>query len=251
MRRLLLVFVVLLGVTFCAAPLFSADDVFERSYRLPSGGTFTLANVNGSVWVEGWDREEVQISAVKSTRSNPEDLERVQIDVSASADAVNVRTIYPKDDGVEVTVDYRIRVPRRVLLASVQTVNGNLLVHDVEGSGDIHTVNGDVTLSDAVGRLNARTTNGTVQMELHTRQLSQAVELGVVNGLVLVALPDDFSANLEISSVNGDFHSALPVKVQGSMASREFRATLGHGGSPLRIRTVNGKIRVVQVRPTV
>jgi len=251
MRRVLLGLVVLLGFTFCTAPLFSADDVFERSYRLPSGGTFTLANVNGSVWVEGWDREEVQISAVKSTRSNPQDLERVKIEVSTSTAAVNVRTIYPPDDGVEVTVDYRIRVPRRVQLASLQTVNGNLLLHDVEGSGDIHTVNGDVTLNDAVGRLNARTTNGTVQMELHTRQLTQAVELGVVNGLVLVALPDDFSANLEINSVNGDFQSVLPVKVQGSMASREFRGTLGHGGSPLRIRTVNGKIRVVQVKPTV
>jgi len=251
MRRILLGLLVLTVAAGWAASAFAADDVFERTYPLLPGGTFSLVNVNGSVWVEGWDRPEVHVRAVKSTRTNPQDLERVQIEVLASPGSVQVRTRYPKDDGVEVTVDYRIRVPRKVQLPTVQTVNGNLLVRDVEGPAEVRTVNGDVFVTDARGRLNARTTNGTLQMELHSSQLAEPVELTAMNGLVVVALPAGFSAVLEISSVNGDFQSELPVQVKGSMASREFRGTLGRGGSPLRIRTVNGRIRVVEVQPTI
>jgi DUF4097 and DUF4098 domain-containing protein YvlB len=226
------------------------DDVFDRTYALGAGGAFSLTNVNGSVWIEAWDRPRVHVRAVKSARGNPQELARAQIEVSATPAAVAVETRYPKDEGVEVTVDYRIRVPRSAQLTLVQTVNGNLLVRGVEGPADVRTVNGDVFLSDAHGRIAARTTNGTVQMELHSLRLAGPVDLSAMNGLVVVAVPDDFNATLEISSVNGDFQSALPVQVQGSMAAREFRATLGRGGHPLRIRTVNGSIRVLEVQPT-
>jgi DUF4097 and DUF4098 domain-containing protein YvlB len=251
MRRSLVGLLLLAAVTVWALPACAFDEVFDRTYPLPAGGVFTLANVNGSVRIEGWDREEVQVHGVKSAKTNPQDLQRVQIEVAVAPGSVDVRTRYPEDEGVEVTVEYRIRVPRRVLLQSVQTVNGNLLVSGVEGAADLRAVNGDVLVTDTYGRLRARTTNGTVQLELHFSRLPEPVELATVNGVVVVALPSDIDADLEISSVNGDFRSELPVKVQGSMASREFRGTLGRGGSPLRIRTVNGGIRVVLVRPTV
>lgn len=251
MRRVLLGLLVFLLLASGSVAARTSDDVFDRTYALNPGGAFSLTNVNGSVWVEAWDRPQVQVRAVKSTRGNPAELARVQIEVAATPAAVTVDTRYPQDEGVEVTVDYRIRVPRSAQLALVQTVNGNLLVRGIEGAADVRTVNGDVYLTDAYGRIAARTTNGAVQMELHAARLAGPVDLSSMNGLVVVAVPEDFNAALEISSVNGDFQSALPFQVQGSMAAREFRATFGRGGNPLRIRTVNGSIRVVEVQPTV
>jgi hypothetical protein len=34
----------------------------HQIYPLPSGGSFVLENVNGSVQVEGWSRDEVEVS---------------------------------------------------------------------------------------------------------------------------------------------------------------------------------------------
>ncbi len=39
----------------------------------------------------------------------------VNIDIDATLGRVSIVTRYPEDQGVDVSVDYRIRVPRRVL----------------------------------------------------------------------------------------------------------------------------------------
>ena len=67
----------------------------------------------------------------------------------------------------------------------------------------------------------------------------------------MIALPPDTDAELDLRSLNGDFRSELPLTLQGSFGPREVRGRLGLGGGPLRIRTVNGGIRVVTMRPTV
>ncbi len=216
-------------------------------------------NVNGSVQVDGWEREQVEIQAVKSAGRNPEELERVQVEVVARADAVQVRTRYPQDEGVEVAVEYHVRVPSRVLLSRVETVNGAVRVRGVEGAGELRSVNGNVELLDGAGHFSARTTNGNVRLELRqlascdepARSSSCSLSVETVNGSVLLALPADANADLEVRSLNGDFRSELPVTVRGSADAREFRGRLGRGGSAVRIRTVNGGIRVVAARPTV
>ena len=44
----------------------AADENFHQTYPLAAGGSFALENVNGSVQVEGWSRDEVEVSAVKT-----------------------------------------------------------------------------------------------------------------------------------------------------------------------------------------
>jgi DUF4097 and DUF4098 domain-containing protein YvlB len=229
----------------------SATDVFQRSLPLPPGGTFSLKNINGSVQVEAWERPTVEIRAVKTAHRDAADLSRVQIVVDAQPGEVAVRTQYPEGDGVEVSVDYRVRVPYRVFLKSVQTVNGTLRVRGVEGNGSLLTVNGNVHLTDAAGRFNARTTNGNIEMEFRRLPAGPAVAIEAVNGSVLLALPESADAELDVRSMNGDFRSELPVVLHGAQGTREFRGTLGRGGGEVRVRTVNGGIRVVAARPTI
>ncbi len=251
MRRAALVLTVLVAAAVLAAPCFAFDEVFQQTYPLPAGGSFRLQNVNGSVHVSGWDREEVQVRAVKSARRNPRDLHRVQIEVQARPDSVAVETRYPSDDGVEVYVEYRIRLPRRVLLTHVATVNGTVHVSGVEARGEVRSVNGNVEVYDSSGRLNAHTTNGNVRLELRQMDPSGPLIAETVNGSIVLALPPDAGAELDVRSVNGDFHSELPLTLSGSIGSREFHGRLGAGGSSIRIRTVNGTIRVEMIRPMV
>ena len=80
----------LLSAVVCAAPAFAADQAFEKTVPLAAIGTLHLENLNGSVEVRGWDRNEVEIRAVKTARQSPADLNDVSIDVNATPGRVNI-----------------------------------------------------------------------------------------------------------------------------------------------------------------
>lgn len=224
------------------------DQSFYKTYPLSADGTFTLTNVNGSVRIEGWDREEVHLHAIKITHGSPSDLYRVKIDVRPTANSLEVATVYPEGQGVEVTVNYRIRVPYRATLRHVTTVNGEVVVRALDSSGELRTINGGIQLVESAGRFDLRSTNGSVHVELSDLREGGGLNVETVNGAVYVALPVGSNADLDVSSMNGEFRSELPVVAP---ASRDFQGRLGSGGSPVRIRTVNGGIQLVNSRSVV
>ena len=229
---------------------------FQRTLPLPAGGVFSLANVNGSITVEGWAREEVQITAVETSPEGATEMPGVKIDILARPGTVAVRTIYPEGEGVDVSVEYHVRVPRRVRLAGVATVNGSVRVRGVEGAGELRTVNGNVEMYDGAGRFDARSTNGNIYMELRSLGETQPgnaapATLETVNGTVVLSLPAQIDSDMDIRTWNGDFSSELPIERRASASGRELHCRLGSGGSPLRIRTMNGAVRLLMARPIV
>ena len=114
------------------APGFAKSKDFNHSYPLQPGGTFELQNVNGPVQVEGWDRDVIEIHAVKIAKEKESDLDRVSIEVNARPNDVSVITRYPQNEGVEVAVEYMIRVPHGAHVEHIGTVNGTLKIAGVE-----------------------------------------------------------------------------------------------------------------------
>src|SRR5271168_1729527 len=77
--RALLVVAAILSISFAG---FASNETFNKTYPLSEGGNFLLENVNGSVQVEGWDKEEVEVRAVKTSKNDRGDLDRVTIEVN-------------------------------------------------------------------------------------------------------------------------------------------------------------------------
>ena len=115
-----------------AAPCFAISKEFNQTYPLQPGGTFELQNVNGTVDVQVWDRDEVEVRAVKTAKRKESDLELVAIDVDAKASSVSVTTRYPQNEGVEVAVEYVVHVPHCAHVEHLGTVNGTLRIAGVE-----------------------------------------------------------------------------------------------------------------------
>src|SRR3984885_16146652 len=67
---------------------------FHKTVPLTANGRVSLANINGGVEITGWDRNEVQIDAVK-TASDQQRLDEARIEVEASSNSVEIRTRYP------------------------------------------------------------------------------------------------------------------------------------------------------------
>jgi hypothetical protein len=234
------------------APVSSAiTKEFNQSYALQPGGSFELQNVNGTVDVQGWDRNTVEIHAVKTAKRQESDLDLVSIDVDAKPNAVSVATRYPQNEGVEVLVEYVVHVPHCAHLGHVGTVNGTLRVSGIDRVEDLRTVNGNIEVYDGGGSVRARSTNGSVHLELlHVADRDGALA-ETTNGSVLLAVPSNTQADLEARCMNGNFSSELPIAFESTLRPREMHGKLGSGGAPIRLRTVNGGIRVVALRSTV
>ncbi|HXA56214.1 MAG TPA: DUF4097 family beta strand repeat-containing protein [Candidatus Acidoferrum sp.] len=241
----------LLGAALLVSSLPSfatTDQVFDKVYPLSSGGNFQLDNVNGSIQVDGWDKDEVEVSAVKSAESDPSDLDQVQIDVESVPGQVAVHTLYP-NSGSAVVVEYHVHVPYRVLTA-VKTVNGSVSVRGVQGGGDLRSVNGDVKVTDSAGRFNAKTTNGNLTLQLRDIASGPPMDIETVNGSVVLGLPSNAGANLKVQNMNGDFSSELPMNAATTPSNvGAFHAKLGTGGGEISVRTVNGAIHLMRERP--
>src|SRR5207244_13168603 len=88
-----------------AVPSFAISKEFNQSYPLQPGGKFELQNVNGTVEVQGWDRDVVEVHAVKTAKLKESDVERVSSDANASGEGVSIATRYPQNEGAEVAAD--------------------------------------------------------------------------------------------------------------------------------------------------
>lgn len=253
-ERFGLILLVLMTIAIvCAAPASAAPTtrIFERTLPLRADGTLSVTNVNGFVQIVGWDKEEVEIRAVKTALNDPQDIERVTIDAESDGDSAAINTIYPQGNGVAVTVDYRIHVPERVLLDGVETVNGDVHVAGITGAGELASVNGGVEVVDSTGRFSAKTTNGDVRLELKGLPRGGPMQLATVNGSVILSLPGDAGAEMNVISRNGDFHSDFPLSSLGAYNPSVFRGKLGNGGGEILLTTVNGAIRLVRGKPVI
>lgn len=234
-----------------AVPSYAISKEFNQSYPLQPGGSFELQNVNGTVDVQGWDRNVVEVHAVKTAKQKESDLERVSIEVDARPDAVSIATRYPQNEGVEVAVEYTVHVPHGARVEHIGTVNGTLRVSGIENVEDVHTVNGNIEMFEAGGSVHAHTTNGNVHLELAHLQDKTGATAETTNGSLVLAVPSDLQAEVEARCLNGNFSSEIPITMESTQRPREVHGRLGHGGAPIHLRTVNGGIRVVILRSTV
>ena len=243
-------FVLVLGAIW-AVPSYAISKEFNQSYPLQPGGVFELQNVNGAVDVQGWDRNDVEVHAVKTAKQKESDLDRVSIEVDAKPRSVSITTRYPQNEGVEVAVVYTIHVPHGARVEHLGTVNGTLRVSGVDAVEDLHTVNGDIEVFEAGGSIHAHTTNGSIRLELARLQENTGATAETTNGSLVLAVPSDTQADLEARCLNGNFFSELPIAMESTQHPREMHGKLGHGGAPIQLRTVNGGIRVIILRSTV
>src|SRR5436309_11689968 len=165
-------------------------EEFHQTYALAAGGRVALDNINGSVHITGWDRNEVKVDAVKYARSK-ERLDEAKILIDASKDYISIRTEYPdhnltfRDDDWDnpASVEYTLTVPRTARLDEIKLINGSLDIAGVSGEVNASCINGRLDAHNLAGRARLSTING--KLEARFDQLAgNSVELNSVNGSV-------------------------------------------------------------------
>lgn len=222
-----------------------ACEVRDTRLGAPGSPLMVDASPNGGIRVEGWDERDVLVRAVVQTWADTDAGARDDLSaVRVTAAGAQVTAEGPDRNGTGRrgwSVSYRIWAPRQTALDLVAR-NGGVAIVGMQGDSRFTTTNGGVTLDAVAGRVTGRTANGGVRVRLSGARWDGAgLDVETTNGGVNLAMPRDYSAALEVSTVNGAMRSDIPVTLPDGRR-HEIRTTLGSGGPLIKVKTVNGGV---------
>lgn len=242
-------------------------ETFERTVSFAATGRLNIATVNGSIEVETWNRDEVEIHATKEAQARDREtalelLAETEVVIDEGRD-LEIRVERPETSWRGrrrggVSVSFKLMVPRAATL-DAQTTNGNISVVGLDGDAEVRTTNGAVDVRDIGGRaeiattngsirargirghLAGRTTNGSIDAELAANSLAEDLKLTTTNGSVDLTVSSGLSASIVARANNGRVRSDLDARL---VAQRRgyLELELGGGGPQIDIRTTNGRV---------
>ncbi len=262
MRRLIAMAALLAaGIPGAAARAQSSGDTTTHwAWTVPDGGWITIRSLNGRVTAHRATGDSVTVTATKRVRRGDaayvrydvqrygDDKQNVLVCALWGADASCTPGDYEsrndgRDRSNQIAVDFDVGVPAGVKIGA-HTVNSEISISGVTSEVRANTVNGRVDVETDGGPVSASSVNGSVHATMLHYRPTQNMRFETVNGSVIVELPDDVDANVELSTVNGRFTTDFPVTLSGRIDPRHLQATLGKGGPMITMRTVNGNVEL-------
>jgi len=142
------------------------------------------------------------------------------------------------------TTNGNVTVSAMLAGITVSTTNGNLSLTGTAGTAGLSTTNGNVTVAVHQGGVNVQTTNGNVECDVAGLGATETVTIATTNGNVVLLLPADVSATVDLKTTDGTItiHGYDPVFEK--QTKDHIRAKLGSGASAVTVSTSNGDIRV-------
>jgi len=228
-------------------------EKFEQTYPLNADGRVSVSNVNGSIVVEAWDRNEVRLEATKIADSK-ESMDMLDIEVNARPELLRVEAKFKSTNvwgqgdryrNRKIEVQFRLMVPRRAILSGIDSVNGTVTVSNFTNVTKISAVNGNVVATNLRGTAKLSTVNGQVYASFDRLEAGSSVNLDTVNGRVNLELPSDINATIKADSLNGSITNdfGLPVR-KGKYVGRDLHGQIGTGEVQLKLNSVNGSLQI-------
>ena len=261
-----------------AEELSDSRDLRESiSFESSGPRRVIVDNVWGSISVEGYAGETVEMTAVETVRARTaERIElarsEVELQILRKGSEIELYVDGPFrcrnlaglgncwnrwHDRYEVIYDFQIRVPHDSDI-EVRTVNhGDIEVVGVRGDFLVHNVNGSIDLSGLAGSGEATTVNGPVVASFLSNPKSDS-HFETINGKVDVSFQPDLSADLEMTAKWGELWSEYKVEPLPSLPPTKrsegertiieipgsSRVRVDAGGPTHSFETLNGNIYV-------
>lgn len=242
-------FALVLTLTATAATA-KVTEKFAQTYPLDANGSIHVENVNGSVEIVAWDKNEVSLEAEKTARDQ-EGLDRMHLKIESSNRRIHVRTEYEKKwkfwETMNAQVHYKLMVPASVTLDQIEVVNSNITVTGIKGEVNLRAINGGVEAQGLTGAGTFKTVNGTVRVTYASMPSSGGISLKTVNGTCKLTLPGDAAFDLDTDTVNGRVNCDFPITLESS-DKRELRGAVNGGGTRVTLESVNGGLTVERAK---
>lgn len=226
-------------ISVLALCLLGATVVAEEERRIVDAsddGLVTISNTAGSIEVNGWSRNEVEVVADLGRK-----VEELIVERDGNEVQVKVKLPRGRSHGSSSNSDLVVNVPERSSL-KITGVSAGITVENVLGAQRLNTVSGDIE-TDAYGSdIDADSVSGDIEIEGDGQDMR--TRANSVSGDVEVR---DLAGDIELGSVSGD------VQIEsGSFARAAMHTTNGdivfHAGlrdsGRLDIETINGDVNI-------
>ncbi|MFN0109826.1 MAG: DUF4097 family beta strand repeat-containing protein [Blastocatellia bacterium] len=174
------------------------DKEFHQIYDLAANGSVGVYSHSGSVRVTGWDGNRVKVDAVK--RGREADFGKIQIEVSARPERVEIRVVTP--NGLNwrggVAVDFEISVPRSAAVNPANTTSGDIVVTGPVERLTARATSGNITATQVSGELRANATSGTLTINDAGSRVYAQTNSGSIR---VVGARDDVSATVSSGDI--------------------------------------------------
>ncbi len=261
------------------------QERFAKTVPLAREGAFSLSNIAGDIQVETWNRAEVQIEAIKTSRASTlelaqENAQLVEIVVEAVDNEVRVETQYPKNHNrnLNVSVEYVVMIPDRAA-ANVTSVSGTIRAAGVGGKAHLKTVSGDVdgqrlqgpteaksvsgevTVGDTLDSVICESVSGSVRAinvggETRIKSVSGdvtvensrgAVDAEALSGNVQIAEGANTGFDLRASTFSGRIKTDFALEADASDdEGKNVRGSVNGGGKSIRAKSFSGDVRLTR-----
>lgn len=258
-------------------------EEINQTYQLAPGTRVEVSSIRGPVEIVNGDTATAEVQIIRTARTRA-DLEYHKIEIQHAGNSLVVRGVKESErrqQDIRVNHRVRLKLPRSVEL-SVSSVSGWLKVADVDGQTRVSSISGSANIGNVGANLQVNSISGSLEVgnvgaEARVNSISGNLGLGQVNGALdvssvsgglnatLVSLSPQgiriksVSGSIEIgfkSEVNADFNADsvsgrvyldVPNVTRDSEEnSNNVRARIGAGGTPIKISSVSGNIRLKQ-----
>jgi hypothetical protein len=245
------------------------NDVFVYTTTVPAGQRVFVRNLRGSITVEPSADDSLRVAADLSWQGDAEVPRDITFRGEPIAEGILVCSLFGEalcsaenytgnsDGGLRIgtggarfslggksnaQVNFRIQVPNGVKLNLVGVDTD--IVSASTAPVKVRTVNGDITVATAVGPVNIETVNGDIDTRMTTLSGADSVIAKTLNGTVWVFIPETAGAFVDAATTNGELETDFPLLSAPTGTRKKLEATLGAGGTPVYVRTLNGSVGI-------
>jgi hypothetical protein len=257
----------------------SAEDLL--CLPQPRGKSIAIHNPHGRTFVIGEERDDIEVKVLKHARAESAEAAQAMVNAiyvspNEGPGALELEVEIPSRWNRYGSANLELRVPRK-LEVTVTAANGKVTLKGLRCRVNAHSSNGSVSIRDVVGDLNvftsnakiccastcgqlvARSSNGKIEIGGHSGSLDASTSNGLIranldrlgdegvvlttsNGRIVLELPEDVNAEVDVRVDNGVIHNSLALNGQSRVTTGRVRGRLGRGGTPIKLRTSNGMV---------
>jgi hypothetical protein len=249
--------------------LLTRTSTRRETARFSYGGTVTLiAAPRGSVTVEGWSRNEVDVTAnielqapteadldqlaKVNTFVFDEDLNHISVLTTGTHDRAFMKRSaknFPKKLlNLPWKIDYRVRVPINTDL-EVNAGHGEVKLSGVEGALRITATESDTALTLTGGTISTTVTAGSISFAIPARSWrGSGADIRIASGTINVDLQPGFSGDIDADVLRTgkiiNTYDGLTSREKPGLTERTVRARSGSGGAYFKFTVGDGTVNI-------
>ncbi len=254
-------------------PLIKRTSYKTETVEFGVAGTVSIIGTpQGSITVEGWAKNVVEITAEVEMQAETEsdltelakingfaiddDLNHIRITSVGTHDKNYLKRVakkFPKRLlGLPFKIDYVIRVPAYSDI-NIDGGNGDLNLSNVEGTMRINFLESNAKLNLIGGTIFATVGKGDVAVVVPNRSWrGRSVDVQLASGTMTVQLPLNLNANIDAEILrDGRIENVLTVlkpRDRTKFTEKSIQAKAGNGGAALNFTVGDGTLKLMETQ---